>query len=157
MQPDSPAPRIRVAALVTRGDALLLVKHEKCVEDNYWLVPGGGLHFGESIEEAALRELREEVCLTEVTLGGLAFVHDTIAPDGTRHLVNLYFAVEAWSGEPAIGEDPVVAEVRFVPFDEIPGLRMYPAVNQPLLDYFDGGRSPDARYHGRLWVEKATD
>ena len=153
MEPDSPPPRVRVAALVTRGDSLLLVRHEKCQEDNYWLVPGGGLHFGESMEEAALRELREEVCLTEVTIGGLAFAHDTIAPDGTRHLVNLYFAVKSWSGEPCIGEDPVVAEVRFVPFAEIPGLRMYPAINEALADYFGNG-APDAAYHGRLWLDK---
>jgi len=152
MEALSPPPRVRVAALVTRGDSLLLVKHEKCVEDNYWLVPGGGLHFGESLEEAVHRELREEVCLTDVTIGGLAFVHDTIAPDGSRHLVNLYFAVEAWQGEPAMGEDPVVAEIRFVPFDEIPGLRMYPAINGALMTYLNGGVG--GTYHGRLWVDK---
>lgn len=152
MDTPPPPPRVRVAGLVTRGDSLLLVRHEKCEEDNYWLVPGGGLHFGESMEEAVQRELREEACLTDVTVGGLAFLHDTIAPDGTRHLVNLYFAVEAWHGEPSIGEDPVVAEVRFVPFAEIPALRMYPAINEPLAAYFGGGG--DAAYHGRLWVDK---
>ena len=153
MDPTPPLPRVRVAALVTRGDSLLLVRHEKSETDQYWLVPGGGLHFGESMEEAVRRELREEVRLSEVTLGGLAFAHDTIAPDGARHLVNLYFAVEAWSGEPAIGEDPVVAEVRFVPFDEIPGLRMFPAIQAPLTAYLHGG-SGQAPYHGRLWVDK---
>lgn len=148
------SPRVRVAALVTQGDALLLVKHAKSETDQYWLVPGGGLHYGESMEEAALRELREEVCLTEVTLGGVAFAHDTIAPDSTRHVVNLYFAVTAWDGTPAVGEDPVVDEVAFVPFAEIAALRMYPAVNTALLDWIGNGRGAEARYHGRLWVER---
>jgi len=153
MESESPPPRVRVAALVTQGDSLLLVRHAKSETDSYWLVPGGGLHFGESLEEAVRRELREEVCLTEVTVGGLAFAHDTISPDGTRHVVNLYFAVESWAGEPAVGEDPVVDEVRFVPFAEIAGLKMYPAVNAALLAFLEGGCA-GAPYHGRLWVDK---
>jgi 8-oxo-dGTP diphosphatase len=152
MERTVPSPRVRVGALITQGESLLLVRHEKCEEDNYWLVPGGGLQYGESLEEAVLRELREEVCITDATVGRLAFAHDTIAPEGTRHLVNLYFSMDAWSGSPAIGEDPVVAEVRFIPFQEIPDLRMYPAINEPLLSYFTGGG--DAAYHGRLWLDK---
>ena len=53
----------------------------------------------------------------------------------------------------SIRDDPVVAEVRFVPFDEILGLRMFPAIQAPLTAYLRGG-SGQAPYHGRLWVEK---
>ncbi len=40
--------RIRVAALITRGDAVLLVKH---VADghHWWVPPGGGIEGEESI------------------------------------------------------------------------------------------------------------
>ena len=64
-RPVSTGPRIRVAGLLRRGDAVLLCNHRKG-EQSYWLLPGGGVEEGETLEQALRRELAEECGLTDV-------------------------------------------------------------------------------------------
>ena len=87
-------PRIRVAALIRRGDDLLLIKHAK-LGRTYWLLPGGGVEEGESMHEALLRELDEECSLRSVRLEGPIAIAESIAPANERprkHVVHLIFA-----------------------------------------------------------------
>lgn len=49
---------VGVRALVIRGDELLLVRHRGGRRP--WSLPGGGIHRGETLAEAAVREVREE-------------------------------------------------------------------------------------------------
>jgi len=126
-------PRIRVAVLIRTGDNVLLVKHCK-YGASYWLLPGGGLEFGETIEECARRELLEETGL-EVTMGDLLFVSESIPPDLHRHVVNLYYEGEVRGGELTLGDDDVLAGVEYVPIDTLPTLDLRPPVTREILDY----------------------
>ena len=49
-------PRIRVSALLRWGDGILLCRHEKKGKD-VWLLPGGGVHSGETLMDALEREI----------------------------------------------------------------------------------------------------
>ena len=66
-------PRIRVSAMMRWRGRVLLLRHEKGGEE-VWLLPGGGVHLGESLLRALQRELWEETGLfptgTEVPLEG---------------------------------------------------------------------------------------
>ena len=42
--------RVRVAVLIRKGDQVLLVEHQKNGH-KYWLLPGGGVEYGESLVE----------------------------------------------------------------------------------------------------------
>jgi len=56
-------PRFVVAALMflREGDSVLLVKQS--YGGQYWSLPGGVVEFGESLDQAAIREVREETGL----------------------------------------------------------------------------------------------
>ena len=53
-------PRITSAVLVIQGGKFLLAERNKENYKGYWIIPGGGVKFGESIQDAAVREIKEE-------------------------------------------------------------------------------------------------
>lgn len=50
--------RVSVKALVVNDGKVLLVKED---DDDFWDIPGGGLDHGESLNEALIREVTEEL------------------------------------------------------------------------------------------------
>jgi len=82
-------PRVRVAAIVIKDGEILLVRHSK-YGTSYWLLPGGGVHYGETLEEALVRELKEETNL-DVVIGRPVLINDSVPPDRHRHVLNIYF------------------------------------------------------------------
>jgi 8-oxo-dGTP diphosphatase len=50
--------RVSVKAVIFKDKKILLVKEE---EDNFWSLPGGGIDYGENVQEALSRELSEEL------------------------------------------------------------------------------------------------
>ena len=70
------ATRLRVAAFILNSkNELLLVKHEKNGR-SYWLLPGGGVEFGESLKQALKRELKEELSIEKCKLENIVFVKE---------------------------------------------------------------------------------
>lgn len=53
-------PRSAVGAIVIRGDEVLLVKRNNPPGQGLWSIPGGCVELGETLQEAAEREIREE-------------------------------------------------------------------------------------------------
>jgi len=53
-------PRIAVGAVVFHEDRVLLVQRGKPPGEGVWAIPGGRMHLGESLQEAARREILEE-------------------------------------------------------------------------------------------------
>ncbi|MFB3894976.1 MAG: NUDIX domain-containing protein [bacterium] len=123
--------RIRIAVIIIQDRKILLVKHHK-YEKEYWLLPGGGLEHGETIEFCAKRELKEEANL-EIELGDLVLVNESIPPDKHRHVLNLCYWAKLIGGEIKVGKDGVLVDAQFVPIDQIPGLKMYPNIKKELI------------------------
>ncbi|XP_041012739.1 nudix hydrolase 1 [Juglans microcarpa x Juglans regia] len=56
-------PRVGVAVFLLSGKAVLLGRRRSSIGDSTFALPGGHLEFGESFEECAARELKEETGL----------------------------------------------------------------------------------------------
>ena len=149
MSQGSDTPRIRVAAIVLRGDALLLARHQK-EQKTYWVLPGGGVEYGESLADALVREVKEETNI-EVRAGRLVMANDSIPPDRHRHIVNLYFMAEIVGGVLALGSDKRLVEVRFVPLAEVPDLVFVPDMREELLGAIKHAFAKAPGYLGNVW------
>ena len=111
------SPRVSVGAVVFRGAEVLLIKRGKPPWLGQWSIPGGGLHYGETLIEAVAREVREETtCAVRVT--GLIDVFEAMpGPDyAFPHTVMVDYSCEWVSGEPIAGDDAAAAE--FVAIEE---------------------------------------
>ncbi len=108
------APRVGVGAVVLDGELVLLARRGRAPSAGKWSIPGGLVHLGERLEEAAVREVREETGL-HVRLLGLCGVIDRVVRDSDAvryHYVIIDYVAESVSGHLGAGTD--AAEVRWV-------------------------------------------
>jgi len=108
------APRVGVGAVVLDGDRVLLARRGRPPSVGKWSIPGGLVHLGERLEDAAIREVKEESGL-HVRLLGLCGVIDRVVheQDVVRyHYVIIDYAAECVGGLLEAGSD--AAEVRWV-------------------------------------------
>lgn len=150
MPETSRRPRIRVAAIIVEDGRLLLVRHEKDGV-SYWMLPGGGVDYGETLTQALRRELREELCV-EAEVGPLRLVNDSIPEDRHRHIVNLYFDARITDGRPRVGGDHRVVEAAFHSFDTLDALEMRPAF-QHVLNDLTNAQNSHTSYVGNVWAD----
>jgi 8-oxo-dGTP diphosphatase len=98
-----PHPRLSVDAVVVKEGRVLLVRRGKPPFEGGWALPGGFVDRGERLEDAVLRELREETGL-EGRLLGIVGAYSRPDRDPRGHTVSVVYAIEAKEGE-AVGAD----------------------------------------------------
>ncbi len=140
--------RIRVSGLMMDGDTVLMVCHKKH-DSTYWLLPGGGVNFGESLADAVKREFREEVGIT-VDVGDVIFVSDAISPSGKRHIVNIAFFCTFVAGKYRLGNDKRLFDFDFFDREQIKDLLIYPPFTDELIRFMDD-QFTERVYLGSKW------
>ena len=83
-------PKLVVGVLVRNRNKFLLARETLEGGKDYWIVPGGKVEFGETIEEAAKREIKEETGIKPSKLRFLAY-KEAIAAKYNYHTVIFFF------------------------------------------------------------------
>jgi ADP-ribose pyrophosphatase YjhB (NUDIX family) len=143
--------RVRVAGILVKDGRILLVRHEKGGK-SYWLLPGGGMDFGESAEEALAREFREEVGLN-IKVGKLVIVNDSIPPDRHRQVLNLYFLVSADDPVLHVTPDAVLRDAGFYSLNDFSTMTVKPDVRSEVLEGISSQWAGNCRYLGNRWCD----
>ncbi|MFE3601336.1 NUDIX domain-containing protein [Streptomyces sp. NPDC059142] len=110
----------RVTGIVIEDDRILLLDQDTDGPRSYSL-PGGKVEDGETLEQALIREMREETGV-DVEVGRLLYLCDNVA----AHVVHITFEARRVGGQVGAiteGADTrPIREVAFVPLGDLPGL-----------------------------------
>ena len=108
-------PYLAVSAAIFRDGRVLVVRRARPPAHDLYTLPGGGVELGETLEEAIIREVREETGLVIAPLELVGF-RQAIARDAAgrveRHFVILPFAARWLKGEIALNEELAEAHWR---------------------------------------------
>ena len=117
-------PYLAVSAAIFRAERVLIVRRGVPPMQGIYTLPGGGVELGETLEQAVMREVREETGLAIEPLS-LAGYRQVIARDLEgkieRHFVILPFAARYLAGEISLNAE--LAEAKWLLPAELSGLR----------------------------------
>ncbi len=138
-------PYVGVGVVVFKGENVLLAQRGKKPRQNSWSIPGGAQELGETVEDAAHREIHEETSI-EIDLLGLVEVVNSINRDDKEqvqfHYTLIDFVAEWKSGNIVPGDDAV--DARWVPIKEIGDYNLRPLTHDVIL------RADELRKSGSL-------
>ena len=137
-----PPPPIRPAAkaVIIRDDQLLVVANHDA-DGTWYILPGGGQNYGETLPETLQRECEEEIG-TQVEIGRLLWIREYIGPHHEfaqtdhAHQIEFMFACQVPKDyEPRLGTLPDGNQhgVAWLPLTELDRQRLYPARLKKLL------------------------
>ena len=134
------SPIASVAVCVLNGQRILVAKRANPPSQGLWSVPGGVVELGETIQDAARREISEE-CGIVIDVGEIFTVENLIVPDeGGRiqfHYIITYLVARYTSGEARPDSDAL--DVRWVTPQELNNLDMNPVIRRNMLKAFKIG------------------
>ncbi|MDO9108717.1 MAG: NUDIX hydrolase [Coriobacteriia bacterium] len=144
-------PRVRVAALMLMDEKVVVVRH-RFGQNIYYLLPGGGVDFGETLATALQREVLEEtgfVC----EVGRPLILNDTIAPSGDRHIVNITFEAHIVGGTVTDHpQDERVEHVDLVTPTQLGELDFRPPIADQIVQALKAGAGWECMYAGSVYT-----
>lgn len=144
--PDAPKANSVVpstTAIVEDGRGRIVLVHR--LDNDLWALPGGGMELGESIEETAVREVKEETGL-DVSITGLVGIytnpnHVMKYDDGeVRQQFSLCYTTRLIGGELAFDNEST--DIAWLDSVEIGNLNIHPSMRLRISHFFEKRSSP---------------
>ncbi len=131
------APIVGIGAVVVDRSRVLLVQRAHEPGRGRWSIPGGVVELGETLAQAAMREVREE-CQIDIAPAGVLSTYDLIERDESGrirfHYVLIDLAAKYLGGDASPGTDAL--QVRWASEAELDGLdiqsRLLPVLRKAL-------------------------
>ena len=121
--------RISAGVLALRDDRILLVRHFRPGEHDFWAGPGGGAEGAEELHEAAEREAFEEAGI-RVRARAMAYIDELV--DDWGRIVKFWFLADYVSGEIDVSANPAegesISEAGWFARDALPPGHVFPEV-----------------------------
>ncbi len=131
MNPLPRNPVLTVDAIIEIDGGIILIKRKNPPPG--WAIPGGFVDYGETLEDAVIREAKEETGL-DINLSRQFHTYSTPKRDPRHHTVSTIFIATS-SGKPAAGDD--AAEAKTFTRENLPEEIAFDH-RQILEDYFEG-------------------
>lgn len=102
-------------------EVLLQLRRGTGYMDEHWAAAAAGhVERGETAEDAARRECREEIAVDDLRLRFVTAMQRTAHDLPIDERVDFFFTARSWSGEPRIVEPAKCADLRWFPLDALP-------------------------------------
>jgi len=133
-------PVVAVGAIVFRDNRVLLVRRGQPPSRDLWAIPGGRVEIGETLQEAAEREILEETGII-IQAREPVYAFDYIERDGSAHPRFHYVIVDLIAdyvrGEIRAGDD--AADVRWISAAELGDLNVSSKTVHLLKSHYNFG------------------
>jgi 8-oxo-dGTP diphosphatase len=119
-------PIVGVGVVVWHDDRVLLIRRNRPPRQGQWSLPGGAQQLGETVAEAARREVQEETGL-EIELGEIVATIDSIEHDPERRIRYHYTLIDfvAEAASPVLRPGSDAADARWFEVAEIEALGLW--------------------------------
>lgn len=131
--------RVGHALIVDGGKVLLVANRWYPDHPPIWSLPGGRAAEGESVFDAARREVLEETGL-EVELGELAYVAEARSEAFQRLYIACAFKATHFTGTLRLQGDAAVEDLAWVAINDVGGYLQSPSIRTPLVEFLRTGK-----------------
>lgn len=113
------SPKLTTDGVIIKKGKILLIKRKNEPFKGKWALPGGFVEYGEKVEAAVIREIKEETGLV-TKIKDIIGIYSDPNRDPRGHIVTIVFLLDIINGKLKAADD--ATEVKFFNLNKIPDL-----------------------------------